>query len=837
MVLSWTAPSAGGKTAAAYDLRTSNAPLGADTTGWWGAAAPVSGLPAPAAPGTPERFRLQGLAPGRRVYVALRAQGPDGVWGPVTVLSPLDPPGTPLLQGVTPVRVEAGGPRNFVLHGLDLVGPGSVVFRGPDGNGVLAAIIADPGDGTLTVRADLGAVGNGVYGAWVTGNTGEDRLAGTVEVAVSPAAPDTLAPAPVDGLTATAGAVGTVRLAWTAPADPYPGGTRSAAAYDLRRLAPASGGWSWDAGTPVSAPAPGAPGSAQAVTVTGLPAGSTQAFAIVAVDSAGNRSPLSATVEVTLPAPDIWDPNPVTDLAPTVLDSTTVRLAWTAPLDTTAGGTGPAAVYDLRWMAGPPEAFDPAAATPLGTPVPGRPGSAVELTVGGLPSGTECSFALRSEDRAGNWSPWSGPVSAVLPLPPDRVPPDAVADLGATLAADGTVTLSWTAPADDRGPVAGYAGWRWDGEPASLTIDTGIDLADPPAPAGAGAPQVWIAGTVEAGTRATFAVVGVDPAGNRAPLSNPVTVDRTGEDTVPPAAPADFSVSVFRNDTVQLRWLAPGDDDLLGRADHYELVHAPGAAAGVSWWEGVEPEVLKGAPKWPGKQEFVNVSGVDLTRTAGFALRAVDEAGLVSPWVTLIYIPAPAGGSAALTASLPAPDTVMVAAGSGGVNLDWPAVYAPEAAGYCVYRSRPGWGRTMVAMLGAGSLHYLDADPPTGTVRYSVATFDAEGNESALAPWSTVTVGAPSGAVNVEPAGAGWRISVDETGSDLTRGFRAPPGVEVFDVQGRRVASVEAHPAGGGWDAHWDGRDSAGRTVSRGVYFVRVRDAAWAAVKKVVLRR
>jgi hypothetical protein len=52
----------------------------------------------------------------------------------------------------------------------------------------------------------------------------------------------------------------------------------------------------------------------------------------------------------------------------------------------------------------------------------------------------------------------------------------------------------------------------------------------------------------------------------------------------------------------------------------------------------------------------------------------------------------------------------------------------------------------------------------------------------------------------------------------------ADVGMTIFDVQGRRVASVAAGTLGGG--AHrvtWDGRDAGGNDAGAGVYFVRIR--------------
>jgi flagellar hook assembly protein FlgD len=62
--------------------------------------------------------------------------------------------------------------------------------------------------------------------------------------------------------------------------------------------------------------------------------------------------------------------------------------------------------------------------------------------------------------------------------------------------------------------------------------------------------------------------------------------------------------------------------------------------------------------------------------------------------------------------------------------------------------------------------------------------------------------------------------------------------VDVFDVQGRRVRRVLEGPvAAGAQQVAWDGRDDAGRRVSPGVYFGRVRGADVKGVVRLTVMR
>lgn len=63
-------------------------------------------------------------------------------------------------------------------------------------------------------------------------------------------------------------------------------------------------------------------------------------------------------------------------------------------------------------------------------------------------------------------------------------------------------------------------------------------------------------------------------------------------------------------------------------------------------------------------------------------------------------------------------------------------------------------------------------------------------------------------------------------------------GVGVYDAQGRFVTSlVDGLMAGGVQQVKWDGTNAAGRSVSAGVYFVRLTSSTGAETQKVVLDR
>lgn len=65
----------------------------------------------------------------------------------------------------------------------------------------------------------------------------------------------------------------------------------------------------------------------------------------------------------------------------------------------------------------------------------------------------------------------------------------------------------------------------------------------------------------------------------------------------------------------------------------------------------------------------------------------------------------------------------------------------------------------------------------------------------------------------------------------FTRSGGDAVALDVFDLSGRRVATLPPAGAGGQWEWRWDGRDLAGREVSPGTYFARPRDGGHATAR------
>jgi hypothetical protein len=115
------------------------------------------------------------------------------------------------------------------------------------------------------------------------------------------------------------------------------------------------------------------------------------------------------------------------------------------------------------------------------------------------------------------------------------------------------------------------------------------------------------------------------------------------------------------------------------------------------------------------------------------------------------------------------------------------------------------------------------------TVRTSSDTVQLQGDATAV-PWETAQLTTfrmlPA---YPNPFRAGTRL-----GFDLMED--GPVEIAVFDVQGRKVAVLhEGALPPGRHEVVWEGNDRRGRSVGRGIYFIRVRTRTEQAAQRVIL--
>ncbi|MEZ4386084.1 MAG: right-handed parallel beta-helix repeat-containing protein [Candidatus Krumholzibacteriia bacterium] len=214
------------------------------------------------------------------------------------------------------------------------------------------------------------------------------------------------------------------------------------------------------------------------------------------------------------------EPTAIADLVVVAATPASITLGWTAP--GVPGRAEALAAYELRRAALGGEPFDDGDWTIVATPPPAVPGTAEQVTVGGLAAGSTWVFELRARS-ADTWSARTGPLVASADPQWDQTPPAPITDLQLRWRSTDELMVTWSATGDDAhyGEAAGYE-----------VRQAGVPLDGPGWDAAAVGPEPefnpglrrWtcqLAGLV-AGATIHVAVKAVDDVGNWSLLSNPV---------------------------------------------------------------------------------------------------------------------------------------------------------------------------------------------------------------------------------------------------------------------------------------------------------------------------
>lgn len=222
------------------------------------------------------------------------------------------------------------------------------------------------------------------------------------------------------------------------------------------------------------------------------------------------------------------------------------------------------------------------------------------------------------------------------PIIIDVTPPGAVADLTAIDTSDSSVTLSWTAPPEDRDH--GGAASRYDIRYRTESLDVGVwSIADTvsgePAPASPGETQQFEVIGLEPDTLYAFGIVSTDDAGLSGVLSN-IAFGRTRAlpvrpDTLRPAPVLDLAITFIGPSSVMLAWTATGDDSLTGRAAVTDVRYRIGSLSDTTW-AGATQASGEPVPGPQGSAESFLLTGLHSETDYAIALRVRDEAGNAS---------------------------------------------------------------------------------------------------------------------------------------------------------------------------------------------------------------
>lgn len=562
LVLNWIATGDDGNVgrATSYDLRFSTSPI--DGTNFE-AADPIEGVPVPATAGTNELESVDGLEADTIYYFGLVAIDDADLRSPLAVASAQTLPEPDRVPPATIADLrttEVTGTTARLLWTAP--GDDGIVGRASRYEGRIALVpidetnfetaLAIPGLPTPSPSGTaesflLGELSRRTtYYVALRAEDDEGNLSGIATTSF--ATPDLVPPAAVADLSAEALDETRVALAWTAPADED---GSAVVGYVLRWSTAPINEANFDDANETTAPSPGAPGSAEAVTLHSFSREMVLYFALRSYDLAGNVSALSNLASAT--TPDETPPAPPNDFAAEVVDETTLRVFWTATGDD--GLSGNASTYDLRLSTAPIDETNFTSATHIPVAPPQETGSEESIEISGLLTGQLYYLRLRVGDNAGNQSDLSDLASAT--------PTDLIAPAGSVLSVELTtassVSLAWIAPGDDddQGQAAAY-----DLRYSLFPIDnlnfgdaTPVELADP---APAGSLESADINELNASTTYYFALVTEDEAGNRSPLSNVVSAT-TGTDA--PAAPTSLAAAPSSPFSVSLVWQDNADNE------------------------------------------------------------------------------------------------------------------------------------------------------------------------------------------------------------------------------------------------------------------------------------
>lgn len=168
------------------------------------------------------------------------------------------------------------------------------------------------------------------------------------------------------------------------------------------------------------------------------------------------------------------------------------------------------------------------------------------------------------------------------------------------------------------------------------------------------------------------------------------------------------------------------------------------------------------------------------------------------------------------------------------VSVAWDASPEPDVTGYKLYYGTSS--RSYHSMITVGSRTEYTFGDLTGMdiIYVAVTAIDSAGNES---DYSREL------ALELKKAAAQFRLGdayPNPFNPDTRIPYYLPARMEidlrVYDLLGRQVAVLEKgqRPAGE-YTTVWDGRDSSGRQVANGPYFIRLRVGEFSMGKRVLL--
>lgn len=227
----------------------------------------------------------------------------------------------------------------------------------------------------------------------------------------------------------------------------------------------------------------------------------------------------------------------------------------------------------------------------------------------------------------------------------DTTPPAAIGDLGVTDSSCATITVSWTAPAEDGeggGTVSSYDIRYGIGTIESVPWDSMMQVSDEPSPQPPGTRQSYVVRDLQEGTLYSIAIRSADDWALLSPISNVASGWTATGDCIPPGPISDLAVVDTTATSAVLTWTAPAEDGFAGgRAAFYDLRYTIGILGSESW-SLADTASGEPTPGYPGTDERFGVTGLDPGATYQFGVRSVDDAGNESVISNILTVRIPA---------------------------------------------------------------------------------------------------------------------------------------------------------------------------------------------------
>jgi len=215
-----------------------------------------------------------------------------------------------------------------------------------------------------------------------------------------------------------------------------------------------------------------------------------------------------------------------------------------------------------------------------------------------------------------------------------------------------SIVLTWTSPGDDGGnyvnigtpdfydirySTANITDANW----SSATSVTGE-----PSPQVAGSSETMTVTGLSSKTTYYFALKSSDDTPNESGLSNVTSVATTAvvppptpssgrADSTPPARILDLVVGSITTSTVSFSWSAPGDDELIGVVEAYDMRYAQDTIT-IGNWPSINKVIDEPKPQAAETKQFTTISELSPGITYYFAISSFDEIGNVAPFSNVV---------------------------------------------------------------------------------------------------------------------------------------------------------------------------------------------------------